>query len=433
MAGQPVSSADGQGLTQAVTYGGAGGSMVPTQITPNNNASLGTTMNWNGFLGLTSVSSGNGASSGFGYDAYARPTSSTSADGATTVLAYSVSPAYSSAVVNGRWTVSYYDGVGRPVKTVTGDNTNGTRSTVDMEYEPCACSPMGKVKRVSLPYAPGGTVLWTVYTYDGLGRTLSVAQPNSAGTTTYLYEGNTVRVTSPSGKWKKYEMDSLGRMVQVSEPRPGGGTYTTNYTYNVTGKLVGVSMPRDGVTQTRSFSYDTTTQSRLLSATNPENGTVSYTYNLDGTTTSKTDAKGIKVEFSYDAFKRVTQMRKSTQVAGTWTEDRCQRTSYFYDENGGSSYGRLTRTRWNWKDDGLGGETPCDINPSAPGQVMAFTEFYNYSSAGRITQKTLAYTRGANGVVGGASLTASWTYNNEVPIKPPRRSLMRSLQTKRKS
>ena len=44
---------------------------------------------------------------------------------------------------------------------------------------------------------------------------------------------------------------------------------------------------------------------------------------------------------------------------------------------------------------------------------MAFTEFYNYSSAGRITQKTLAFTRGANGVVGGASLTASWTYNNE--------------------
>ena len=128
---------------------------------------------------------------------------------------------------------------------------------------------------------------------------------------------------------------------------------------------------------------------------------MSYTYNLDGTTASKTDAKGIKVEFSYDAYKRVTVMRKSTQIAGTWTEDRCQRTSYFYDENGGSSYGRLTRTRWNWKDNGQGVEVPCDINPLVPGPVMAFTELYSYNSAGRITQKTLTFTRGENGVVGG--------------------------------
>ncbi|MEJ1932846.1 hypothetical protein WDZ92_21775 [Nostoc sp. NIES-2111] len=57
-------------------------------------------------------------------------------------------------------------------------------------------------------------VLWTEYTYDGLlGRALSVIQANGAGTTTYLYEGNTVKVTSPSGKWKKYEMDGLGRLL----------------------------------------------------------------------------------------------------------------------------------------------------------------------------------------------------------------------------
>jgi YD repeat-containing protein len=153
-----------------------------------------------------------------------------------------------------------------------------------------------------------------------------------------------VKVTSPSGKWKKYEMDAAGRMTQVTEPRPGGGTYTTSYTYNLSGKLIGVSMPRDGVTQTRTFTYDTTTQSRLLTATNPENGTVTYIYNNDGTLQSKTDAKNIKAEYSYDSYKRVTQVRRLLNG----TEDRCQRVDYTYDENGGANSGKLTRARWGF-------------------------------------------------------------------------------------
>ncbi len=405
MAGQPVNSSDGQGLSQSVTYGGVGGSMVPTQITPNSNSSLGSTMNWSGFLGLTSVSSGNGASQYFGYDAYARPSTTNSADGAQTVYSYSTSPAFSTASINSRWSKTYYDGVGRPVKVESGD-AGGVKSTVLTEYEPCACSPMGKMKRVSLPYAPGGTVYWTVYTYDGLGRTLSVAQPNGSGTTTYLYVGNTVKVTSPSGKWKQYEMDAIGRMTLVTEPRPGGGTYTTSYGYNMIGKLVSVSMLRDGVTQTRTFTYDTTTQSRLLSATNPENGTVSYTYSADGTTATKTDAKGIKTEFSYDAYKRVLQMRKLTLVSSVWTEDRCQRTDYFYDEGGGTNNGRLTRVRWNWMLNGSNFEVPCSV-------AGGFTESYSYNSAGRILSKNLSLTKTFNGNTGSAALVANWTYNNE--------------------
>ncbi|WP_155121324.1 hypothetical protein [Bryobacter aggregatus] len=175
----------------------------------------------------------------------------------------------------------------------------------------CACSPMGKLKRSSLPYAPGGTAYWTTYTYDGLGRTLSVVQPSSSGTTTYLYEGNTVKVTSPSGKWKKYEMDAVGRMTQVTEPRPGSGTYTTTYSYNITEKLIGVSMPRDGVTQTRSFTYDTTTQSRLLSATNPENGTVSYVV--------------VEREYNKDIAKRLpidVQRQMAVVMSPTWNSSQ---------------------------------------------------------------------------------------------------------------
>jgi hypothetical protein len=95
------------------------------------------------------------------------------------------------------------DGFGWTVKVETGDG-GGTKTIVDTQYDPCACTALGKVNQVSRPYAPGGTVYWTVYGYDALGRTLSVAQPSSTGTTSYLYEGNTVKVTDPAGKWKKF-------------------------------------------------------------------------------------------------------------------------------------------------------------------------------------------------------------------------------------
>jgi hypothetical protein len=74
-------------------------------------------------------------------------------------------------------------GLSRAIRVEKGHDAV-TDSIVDTEYGRCACSPMGRVSRTSLPYAPGGTVFWTAYTYDDIGRTLSVALPNNAGATT---------------------------------------------------------------------------------------------------------------------------------------------------------------------------------------------------------------------------------------------------------
>jgi YD repeat-containing protein len=113
--------------------------------------------------------------------------------------------------------VTSLDGFGRPIHVERGGDHS---SMVDTEYDSCACSPLGKMKRVSQPYAPGGTVYWTTYTYDGLGRTTSVVAPDGA-TTTYLYQGNATTITDPAGKWKKYITDALGNLIQVVEPNPG--------------------------------------------------------------------------------------------------------------------------------------------------------------------------------------------------------------------
>ena len=74
--------------------------------------------------------------------------------------------------------------------------------------------------KVSLPHAPGATPIYTVTTYDGLGRTVSVALPSGAGTTSYVYQGNTTKVTDPAGNWKLFTNDVFGNLLSVTEPDP---------------------------------------------------------------------------------------------------------------------------------------------------------------------------------------------------------------------
>ena len=58
----------------------------------------------------------------------------------------------------------------------------------------------------------------------------------------------------------------------------------------------------------------------LTSATNPENGTVSYTYNADGTLASKKDANGNTETYTYDTYQRLTSIPDRQQ---TFTYDTC--------------------------------------------------------------------------------------------------------------
>jgi hypothetical protein len=92
------------------------------------------------------------------------------------------------------------------------------------------------------------------------------------------YSGNTVTVSDPAYKSKTFTRNALGNLTQVQESDPALGAVTTNYTYDILNNLTSVSIPRGSNTQTRTFNYTsgTTVGSDLLSATNSENGTVTY-------------------------------------------------------------------------------------------------------------------------------------------------------------
>jgi YD repeat-containing protein len=115
----------------------------------------------------------------------------------------------------------------------------------------------------------------------------------------------------------------------------------------------------------------------LQSATNSENGTVSYAYNANNTLASKTDARSQQVSYSYDSYKRQTQI---TRAGG-------QNVVFYYDTNPFDSVispfthnalGRLAAVQYQ------------------AGSPHTFVEMYSYTTAGELVGKSLQITYNCN-------------------------------------
>jgi RHS repeat-associated protein len=242
------------------------------------------------------------------------------------------------------------------------------------------------MNQTSMPYVPGATVSWTTYSYDGLGRAISTLLADGVSSTTYAYgvstaspNRTTVTIADPQGHAKEYFQNAIQQLTQVIED-PGSSphfNYATNYTYDVLSHLITVQQTRGTVTQTRSFNYNNTSgnvTALLQSATNPENGTVSYTYNADNTLATKTDARSQEVSYTYDSFQRVT---KITRPSG-------QNVVFYYDTNPFSS---------TYSQNALGRLAAVQYQAGSP---HTFVEMYSYNTAGELTGKELQITYNCN-------------------------------------
>jgi RHS repeat-associated protein len=414
--GVVTGSMDGSGRYVSVSPDSSTGYSLPGVIQPEGSGSLATTVTYASSWAVTSVTGPNGANGTTMYDGYGRPASMSIPDGASTVYTYSyygVSGATANtqtASIGGRWKKTTLDGFGRSIKVETGYGTT-TVNVVDTEYAACACSPLGKLYRVSQPHAPGASAVWTTYYYDGSGRTVKVVAPDGSGTTTeYLttYGGASasfVRTTDPAGKWKIQKSDGLGNLVQVIEPNPqGGADLTTNYTYNAFNQMTGVSMTRAGVTQTRTFVYS---GSDLTSTTNPENGTVTYQYDGAHHVLKKTDARGQETRYAYDSYGRLTQVQHWTWSGATppvLTEQVDQRYNYYYDTNPcDGSFSQNTSGRL----------TAVGFTMGQEAQTCVYQ--YSYNTAGRVTKQKMTWSM-ANPGTGPAvpmAMTAGYEWDNE--------------------
>ncbi len=379
--------------------------------------SYGETIAYNTWLGVTGTTGLNGETLSMTYDSYGRPATGSSPYGGVWTYGYtSTTPIQQTKTGPDGFTRTTLDGLGRTIRVERGLSSSSIQSVTDTVYAPCACSPLGKIQKVSAPYSPSaGASAWTVYAYDGIGRTVStsVQRPEGTSTSTYSYSGNQTTATDEAGKWKTFTSDVVGNLTTVTEPDPANppsGTLTTHYGYDWMKHLVCVDMvrgatppavacdptwqtPAGAVRQTRNFVYNGS--GLLTSATNPENGTVLYYYNADNTLNYKHDAKGQDTVYTYDSAKRVTEVQRYPKGKNN-SEDTCGRVLYSYTANpvnpsfSQNSAGRPTTVSYSVCTGGSLSQSTLPYS-SAPGGSV--TEMYSYHPAGAVIAKQMLVSR----------------------------------------
>lgn len=254
------------------------------------------------------------------------------------------------------------DGFGRPSQTQLSSDTPSATYTL-IQYD-----TLGRKSQVYNPTRCTGITTncgestwgYTKYQYDPLDRVTSVTEQDGSTLQTTYDQTCTVYtsavgtlVTDEAGNQRRSCTDSLGRLLEVDEPG-GTGTlsmstpFVTLYQYDGLGNLICVVQKGTDATQftscasapatwrPRSFTYDSL--SRLLTASNPESGTISYAYDANGNLVSKTaplpnqvqnGTSTVTTTYTYDALNRLTG--KTYMDNGTIADPYTTPVVYGYD------------------------------------------------------------------------------------------------------
>jgi RHS repeat-associated protein len=190
-----------------------------------------------------------------------------------------------SQLINASLTMSTqtnFDGFGHSTQTALNSDPQGVTYSVKV-YDPLErIGTSYNATRCSPPTTQCSETTWgaTSYSYDAMGRPILVTEPDGSKITTG-YSGNCMAISDEAGNARKSCTDALGRSTGVWED-PGTSphlNYETDYTYDPLGNLLTVTQKGgagSGSWRTRSFQYDAL--SRLITASNPESGTISYSY-----------------------------------------------------------------------------------------------------------------------------------------------------------
>lgn len=305
---------------------------------------------------VTSVTDENGNVTTFSYDNMGRRLHQTNSDGGQGAFNYNAlgavipnletnwfpgtidSTSNLSTLANITDTDVTYDGLGRGIRTRkllsstgSGTSANYVRATVDTTFD-----AFGRLLTTTNPYLTTNDTTYgvTQSQYDALGRVVRVTEAdNSVVTKTYDLTVSGVaglcrKTQDEAGKSHEVCSDGLGRPTAILED-PDGLRLETDYAYNtaendptaangsqkITITQKGRSGNASSTYRVRTSVYDSL--GRLLSATNPETGTIGYSYDDNGNVLSKTDARGVTANYTYDQVNRLELLSFQNAPAGT--------------------------------------------------------------------------------------------------------------------
>jgi RHS repeat-associated protein len=296
---------------------------------------------------------------------------------------------------------------------------DGTLLHTDTEYD-----ALGRTLRTSEPHYTGEDPGWTTPEYDLLDRVTAVETADPAQNSGVVYDGFTVTTTDAQGRKRIEVRDALGRTrVVVQKDEFDEELSRIEYGYDVAGNLVTITNePGGGQETTVTKVYDRL--GRLLSESDPDAGTSTFTYNAFGERETQTTPEladhSQSITIEYDALGRPIE-RVEPETPGS-TDD--QTTTWAYDDTTGGNLGvgQLTGESveldsesaevfsrsyfYDAADFGKLTEVQTSIAETA---VEVYTTRYRYDAAGRV--KTIEYPLSPSFAAAPEPFTVEYEYN----------------------
>ena len=277
---------------------------------------------------LTSVKDPNALTTSWQYDNFARKMKETRPDTTSTTWAYNDCATAGCVNSNNRMTVvqtrvntdgttlridnTYLDALDRTLVT-SAEMQTGAFNRIETQYD--------SLGHVHLQGAPcmftSCTQYWTTNTYDVLHRLSESQRPISATNSTlqstiYSYQGRMLTVTDPQSKVTKtisHVTGDVGREIDHNG-------YYVNTNRDAFGSVTSVTDSLSNTLKTATYKYGAAPF--VVSSSDMDLGSWSYTVDALGEMTGYTDAKSQSFSAIYDALSRPTQ-RTEPDLTTTWT------------------------------------------------------------------------------------------------------------------
>jgi RHS repeat-associated protein len=236
-----------------------------------------------------------------------------------------------SGTSNYLWKETYFDGLGRMIKT-RQEGPDGKVNLTKTEY-----NTRGFIYRTSLPYFENlETTRWKTFAYDPMGRVMQITYPDNTSTTITHVKGVTT-IIDQNGHQKKEKRDVFKRLATVEEYTGSNPNFTlyaiTNYGYDVLDNNVSVT---DAATPANVTTMVYDPLSRKIEMTDPDMGFWEYEYDKNNNLTSQTDAKNVTITYLPEGYDELNRPKVKHYPVGEIV--------YTYDEGFPftNSLGRLT-------------------------------------------------------------------------------------------
>ena len=332
----------------------------------------------------TSETDPNGLVTSFTYDAFARPTKTVRADGTASQVRRvdcATYANYCSSAIRGlifyeeldtnqsviRFEDDVIDKFGRVIQSWTKSlNTSSSElySMVNIAYD-----PLGRIASQSAPCltANCGTQHLTQYSYDLLGRPISISRPVSSSNPSqhlieFDYRGAFTEIRDGNQKARRSYTDPNGLLRRNHDHN----YYGQDFTYDAAGSLLSVT-DSNGTPLLYGVQYAYGLEAYQTHATDADMGPRTQTYNALGELLGWTDAKGQGFQATFDALSRPLSRTEPDQKT-FWVWGAAA------DNTASAKFiGRLR-----------------DVRTETLGGAQTYRDIYGFDAKGRLSQHTVS-------------------------------------------